>query len=471
MLLKPEECSVLDLVGILFSSKNIGQKEFVDCPNEVTTKEPLSRRWVFLLSVVAQKILLATAKPLAGFGNAVEYWLNLLNVNGGFFRLIFNSLRGRTIVPDKESAAFLSFIGNLDKRFELDIKSLEEVRGRRYDAAISMMAAKAAYENKACIETTVNDLWKMDLVGSFDFWNDYQQKTTTQAFVLQDKKVDPELIVVAFRGTEFFNADDWISDFNLSWYEIPGIGKVHAGFMKALGLQKSNGWPKDVEQTDTNDQPSPAYYFLRKLLKQLLEKNEKARFLVTGHSLGGALAILFSAILAFHEESWLLKRLAGIYTFGQPRVGDENFVEYMKGQLAKHVVPYYRVVYSNDLVSRLPYDNSIFMFKHFGTCIYYNSFYKEKILIEEADKNGFSVLLSIPKMLNAAWELIRSFILPCVNGQKYTESGLLLFMRVVGLLLPGIPAHCPQDYVNATQLGLTDQSYATEMSQSTKRLA
>ncbi|KAH0701262.1 hypothetical protein KY285_015525 [Solanum tuberosum] len=476
MLLKPEECSVSDLARILFSSKNLGQKEFVDVdtPNEELnmTKEPLSRRWVFFISILVQKVLIKIAKPLAGFGNTIEYWLNLQNVNGGFFRLIFNSLRGRAVVPDKESAAYLSFIGNLDKRVELDFsKIVEEVEGRRrYDEAISIMAAKAAYENKAWIETTVNQHWKMDFVGSFDFWNDYQQKATTQAFVLQDKNVDPELIVVAFRGTEFFNSDDWISDFNLSWYDIPGMGKVHAGFMKALGLQKSLGWPREIEQTDTDtnniNQPSPAYYFLRKLLKQLLEKNENAKFVVTGHSLGGALAILFPAILAYHEESWLLKRLDGVYTFGQPRVGDENFVEYMKEQLAKYEVPYYRVVYSNDMVPRLPYDNLTFMFKHFGTCIYYNSLYKKQILGEEPDKNGLALLLFLPKMLNAGWELIRSCILPCVNGWKYQEGGLLLFMRVVGLLLPGIPAHCPQDYVNATRLGSHIKT-----SQSSKRLA
>ena len=67
--------------------------------------------------------------------------------------------------------------------------------------------------------------------------------------------------------------------------------------------------------------------------------------------------------------------------------------------------------------------------------------------------------------LNAAWELIRSCILPCVHGQKYQEGGLLLFMRVIGLLFPGMPAHCPQDYVNSTRLGSSDHL------QSIKRLA
>lgn len=92
MLLKPEECSVLDLAKLLLSGKKLGQKDFIDCPNEEMTKEPLSRRWVIFLSILVQKILLATAKPLAGLGNAIEYWLNLQNVNGGFFRLLFKSL-------------------------------------------------------------------------------------------------------------------------------------------------------------------------------------------------------------------------------------------------------------------------------------------------------------------------------------------------------------------------------------------
>lgn len=67
--------------------------------------------------------------------------------------------------------------------------------------------------------------------------------------------------------------------------------------------------------------------------------------------------------------------------------------------------------------------------------------------------------------LNAAWELIRSCILPCVHGRKYQEGGLLLCMRVIGLLFPGMPAHCPQDYVNSTRLGSSDHL------QSIKRLA
>ncbi|KAK4409726.1 Lipase [Sesamum angolense] len=381
---------------------------------------------------------------MAGLGSRVEYWLNLLSQNGGFFLLILNSFRGNVIYPDKESPSFLSFTGNLDKRVELD--SSISIEDERYYAALSVMAAKASYENKNHIQSVVKDHWKMDFLGFYDLWNDFQDKATTQAFILHDKK---NTIIVAFRGTEPFDADAWSSDFDISWYEMPGAGKIHGGFMKALGLQKSQGWPSKQD----DGKPETAYYAVRRLLKEHLQKNSKSKFIITGHSLGGALAVLFPAILAMHEESALLERVEGIYTFGQPRVGDEKFGEFMKSVIDKYGFKYFRVVYSYDLVPRLPYDDSTFMFKHFGTCIYYNSFYQGKVVGEEPDKNYFSMIWVILKLINAWWELIRSFVITYTKGAEYEEGSLLRMFRVIGLLIAGLPAHFLQDYVNATRLG------------------
>ncbi|KAL8124910.1 triacylglycerol lipase OBL1-like [Apium graveolens] len=446
LLLEPEKFGIYELYHIIFSS-NLENRDFIKRHPEGKNckKENNKHRWIMFASLVAQKLLICTAKPMAAMGSGIEYWLNLVQVNRSFLGLIKNFVQGKLIHPDKESASFISFTGSMDRRVELD-QSIKP-GDCRYYGALAVMAAKASYENKAYLEKTVKDHWNMDLLGSFDFYNNYQKKATTQAFMFRDKNAEKELIVVAFRGTETFDADAWSSDIDLSWYELrPGTGKVHGGFMKALGLQKSQGWPLKHQK----DEKKPlAYYVIRDMLRELLLANKNAKFIVTGHSLGGALAILFPAILAFHEDDLLLKRLQGIYTFGQPRVGDEQFGNYMKGLLKSYKIQYFRYVYCNDMVPRLPYDDKSFLFKHFGKCLYFDSFYKGQVVAEEPNKNYFSPLYAIPQMLNATWELIRGYYYTYSKGPDYEEPGILQVLRFIGLAIPGIPAHMLKDYVNA----------------------
>ena len=66
-------------------------------------------------------------------------------------------IAGRVKKPHKESAEYLSFTGHLDKRTELGISN-EDIR---YINTLSVMAAKASYENEAYVETIVNDKWKV----------------------------------------------------------------------------------------------------------------------------------------------------------------------------------------------------------------------------------------------------------------------------------------------------------------------
>lgn len=449
---EPGKAGLFDLICLLFS-RDVKARSFIDCPEDRRLRT-LRRRWLIFVSTVVQKLLLSCKTPMARVGSAVEMWLNLLSSNGGFGSLLLNLLSGRVVRPDRSSATFASMIGSLDTRLDLD-KRIQQ-GDSRYNVGLSIMAAKLSYENDAFVQAVVRDSWKMELLGFYNFWNDYQDQYSTQAIMLHDKNPGSEAIVVAFRGTAPFDADAWCTDFDISWYELENVGKIHRGFMRALGLQKSKGWPKELEES--SGRGPFAYYGIREKLKDVLKNNEKAKLILTGHSLGGALAILFVGLLALHEEAWILERLEGVYTYGQPRVGDEQFGEYMKEKMRVHNVKYFRFVYCNDMVPRLPYDDKTVLFKHFGTCLYYNSLYKGKMVGEEPNKNYFSLLWMIPTNLNAVWELIRSFILPYKEGLEYKECIFMRMLRVVGLVVPGLSAHCPQDYVNLTRLGFLPSS-------------
>ncbi|OMP02006.1 Lipase, class 3 [Corchorus olitorius] len=401
MLLDPKKATLPDIFCLLFSS-NLNNRKFVDSSQE---KEKNFRyRVIIFFSILVLYLLQLFSKPMAWMGSFMETMINLLPSNGGFYGLIMNIIRGRNVIPDRDSETFVSIVGNLDTRMQLD---------------------------------------------------HYLEKTTTQAFLFQDKVTvddhDDTTIVVTFRGTELFNSDDWCSDFDLSWYELPDVGKIHSGFMKALGLQKSVGWPKEPVPNPSRKEPL-AYYHIRDILRNLLSKNERAKFIVTGHSLGGALAALFPAVLFFHDEKLLLERLQGVFTFGQPRVGDEMFGNYMENNFKRHGIEYYRFVYGNDMVARVPFDDKNFVFKHFGSCVYYNSRYEGEIVKEEPFKNYFSIRAVFPMITNAMYELLRSFTIVKKQGSGFREGYLQIFLRLIGLVVPGLPAHSPMDYVNSTRL-------------------
>jgi hypothetical protein len=92
LLLDPTEASFLDLILFLVSS-NIKGRGFIECHEEQGLRN-FNSRWIVVISVLVQKILLFFRKPMAMIGNALEMWLNLLLSNGGFFKLLLNILKG-----------------------------------------------------------------------------------------------------------------------------------------------------------------------------------------------------------------------------------------------------------------------------------------------------------------------------------------------------------------------------------------
>ncbi len=142
----------------------------------------------------------------------------------------------------------------------------------------------------------------------------YFDQSGTQAIVAHDK----ERIVIIFRGTEPKEFKDVKADLK-TWPkrsdEVQGL--VHAGFAEAL----DKVW-KDLEP------------FVDECVK--LHKIKQVIF--TGHSLGGALAVVAAARSKYIGE---------VYTYGQPRVGNRKYSKQVKSKV-------YRFVNNNDVVPRVP---------------------------------------------------------------------------------------------------------------------
>lgn len=66
--------------------------------------------------------------------------------------------------PDKSSDTFMSVVGNLDKRVELD-KTITN-GDTRYCASLSIMAAKLSYENENYVQNVIRDIWKVIINAS-----------------------------------------------------------------------------------------------------------------------------------------------------------------------------------------------------------------------------------------------------------------------------------------------------------------
>ncbi|MCI5144635.1 MAG: lipase family protein, partial [Candidatus Electrothrix sp. AR3] len=153
----------------------------------------------------------------------------------------------------------------------------------------------------------------------FEYKND---DIDTQCFAVGDK----EKIIVAFRGSEA-NLEDWVTNkkfLKTSWPKDNPLGRVHRGFYDAL----ESIWLGD------------------KLQKEILKLRTNGQSIwFTGHSLGGALAVLAAATLHLQEKKDGF--LGGVYTFGQPRLGNPDFAENYNAALKERT---YRVVNNNDLI-------------------------------------------------------------------------------------------------------------------------
>ncbi len=113
----------------------------------------------------------------------------------------------------------------------------------------------------------------------------------------------PGFRMVAFRGTH--RPENWRSNLLFISHKTPW-GRVHKGFKSAM----DSLWPDVAE-------------YVRDARERRLS------VWITGHSLGGAMAMLAAARLVTEEKV----EIHGIYTFGQPPAGYTRFARRFKSEL------------------------------------------------------------------------------------------------------------------------------------------
>lgn len=159
--------------------------------------------------------------------------------------------------------------------------------------------------------------------SNFEYINSHS-KDGTEVLLCKLNIEGPEsgMLVVVFRGTQL-SIKDILTDFRANLVTAEGTGRIHAGFNEAFNSVSS-------------------------LIQQDIQKYPHLPIYMTGHSLGGALALVATRYLCSNT-------LGATYTYGGPRIADNKFFEDIK-------TPVYRVVNAADAVPRVPFGHGFNLF-------------------------------------------------------------------------------------------------------------
>jgi triacylglycerol lipase len=152
-------------------------------------------------------------------------------------------------------------------------------------------------------------------------------RTDTQVLV----KHEGDTVFVVFPGTD--SIADWQTDLRAGKVEFNSQGRVHEGFDEAHAS------------------------VIEEVIEQIGKGSRHRRIIVSGHSLGGALAMLCALQL------WDCGIVVdAVYTFGAPRVGNGSFTRHYNANLHDET---YRIENQDDPVPYLP--PWLMGYRHAGT--------------------------------------------------------------------------------------------------------
>lgn len=196
----------------------------------------------------------------------------------------------------------------LDKAQALFNKGLLDNTGFSWQTALAMISASyLAYSDAQEIRDICIKKWGFDTC-------DFIKTNDTECYVVSTASA----VLVSFRGTA--GVQDWLRDLTVFSLDTD-YGSVHNGFYH--GFKQVSAELESVMQS--------VYAHSKKVI-------------LTGHSLGGALATVAAA-------EWVDQYpISAVYTFGQPAVGKGDFPAHMS-QLSGR---FFRIVNDDDIVTKVP---------------------------------------------------------------------------------------------------------------------
>src|SRR6056300_1813858 len=165
-----------------------------------------------------------------------------------------------------------------------------------YDSHLAHVAVNISQATYCMTQTSNWDCMTCDITNSYD--NILIQNGEQVIFGYNEVY---NAIFISFRGSE--NIQNWIANIQVSQitpYSDKSIA-VATGFYKLFVSLQTN---------------------IYKIVDELIEKYNTNQLLLTGHSLGAALATLNAFDILYYQKNY---KIHSLITFGSPRVGNKEF--------------------------------------------------------------------------------------------------------------------------------------------------
>jgi len=220
--------------------------------------------------------------------------------------------------------------------------------------------------------------------------------------------------IVAFSGTDPLKIEDWITDFSPKL----SADDLHKGFQTAVATV----WPKIKAVIENRPASEHAVFF-------------------TGHSLGGALAII-AAERAARESS---APATAVYTFGSPRTGGQAFFDRYTSVLGNVT---YRLIHGTDIVATVP-PSLAGRFRHVGHAIQCptEGHFDDRQPTAQLDEDK-------PDLIGSTLESVLGDFAALVALRSFRGIGPRPLDQLAGLLPRMARDHVPANYFRALSIPL-----------------